>query len=101
MKSNTLPLDSMLPLSWESFHLKGVVIESLLVAAAAAFWLVILPLVAVSLVAVKIWDTPCFRPSPLFLRPLRASRGIIHVKVSGHILDLRSLRITSRCWSWP
>ena len=38
-------------------HLQTILIEPLLIVAAAAFWFVALPFVAVSAVCVKIWDT--------------------------------------------
>jgi hypothetical protein len=56
---------SMLALAVESPRLKAFFIEPLLVLGVFAFWLVALPFVAVSLVAVKVWDT--FRPDAVFL----------------------------------
>ena len=56
-------------------HFKTAVLEPLLVAAAALFWVLALPAVAVSLIAVKIWEVMValatghsVRPNPLILR---------------------------------
>ena len=54
---------------------KAAVLEPLLVAGAALFWVLALPVVAISLVAVKIWEVMvalslgnAVRPNPLILR---------------------------------
>lgn len=61
---------------------KAAVIEPLLVAGAALFWVLALPVVAMSLVAVKIWEVlvalstgHAVRPNPLILRqgPIKAT----------------------------
>ena len=102
MKSTNLEIDSMSSLSWQFFHVRSFVIESLLVVGFSAFWLVILPFMAAASIAVKMWDAVPFRESPLFLGPpLRSSRVIIHGKISVPVPDLRRLRTTSHCWSWP
>jgi hypothetical protein len=102
MKSSNLEIDSMPALSLESFHVRSFVIESLLVVGVCAFWLCTLPSIAAALIALKVWGTLVFRPSPLFLRrQLHSSRGIIQVKVGLPVPDLRSLRINSRCLSGP
>jgi hypothetical protein len=100
MKSTTVCFDPLHGLSFESFHVKGFVMESLLVVAVAAFWLVILPVVTAALIALKAWDTIVYRPTPLLIRrQLAAPRGIIQTGI--RILDLHTLRNKSRCWSWP
>jgi hypothetical protein len=102
MKSTNLEIDSMSSLSWQFFHIRSFVIESLLVVGFSAFWLVTLPFMAAASIAVKVWDAVPFRASPLFLGPeLRSSRVIIHGKVSVPVPDLRCLRIKSRCLSGP
>ena len=63
-----LDLASIFPLGVESSTLTALVAEPLLVAGVSAFWLVTLPFVAASLVAVKLWDTLTYRRDPLFLR---------------------------------
>ncbi len=62
--------------SWPGFSdPKALLVESLLVVAAGLFWLCALPMIAVALIAVKIWDTcvalvsgKMVRPNPLILR---------------------------------
>lgn len=56
-------------------HSKAAVIEPLLIAGAALFWVLALPVVAISLVGVKIWEAlvalstgNAVRPNPLILR---------------------------------
>lgn len=58
---------------------KVLLLEPVLAVLVAAFWLVALPLAAVSLVAVRIWDAlvalvtgHALRPNPLILRPTPA-----------------------------
>lgn len=65
--------------------LKAIVIEPVLIVGAAFFWLVALPFVAISLMAVKIWDTvvglvsgSADRFSPLILR-----RGLVKGSLAG------------------
>jgi hypothetical protein len=62
-------------LHFEISGLKALLIEPLFAAGAAAFWLCALPFVAVSLLAVKVWDVlvavvtgHALRPNPLILR---------------------------------
>lgn len=63
-------------------HLKTALLEPVLVAGAAIFWLLALPVVAVWLMALKIWEVlvalslgNAVRPNPLILRrgPLKGS----------------------------
>jgi|SRR4051812_46993862 hypothetical protein len=102
MKSTTLELDSMPPLSLESFHFQSFVIEALLVIGVCAFWLATLPFVAAALIVLKIWNRFLFRPRPLlFRRQVCVRRGLSRVNLGVQIPDLRSLRIKSRCLSGP
>jgi hypothetical protein len=55
--------------------LRTILLEPILTVASAAFWLVALPLVAISLACVKVWDTlvalqssKAVLPNPLILR---------------------------------
>ena len=63
-------------------RVKTILMEPLLIVAVAAFWLIALPFVAVSLVCVKVGDAlaatesgSAARPNPLFLRRSCAPKG--------------------------
>ena len=70
---------SQTPLASRSFgpaELKAALVEPLLVVGVSAFWLITLPVAAVSLFAVKIWDTAVgFAHGSVQTNPLILRRG--------------------------
>lgn len=85
---STTGLDSVLESQPASgfARVKTILLEPLLIAAVAAFWMVALPFVAMSLVCMKVGDaltameagSPA-RSNPLFLRGSRAPEGTLIV----------------------
>lgn len=75
-----------------SFALKTALLDPLLVVGVTAFWLLTLPLVAVALLAVKIWDTAsafahrsAVQSNPLILRRGQVARAeyvAVHASVA-------------------
>jgi hypothetical protein len=70
-------------LTAELSGVKALLIEPVLTAAAAVFWLIALPFAAVSIMAVRVWDAlvalvtgHALRPNPLILRqtPAKTAR---------------------------
>lgn len=88
MSMSTTGLDSVLESQPASgfARVKTILLEPLLIAAVAAFWMVALPFVAMSLVCMKVGDaltameagSPA-RSNPLFLRGSRAPEGTLIV----------------------
>jgi hypothetical protein len=74
--TSTYSQSTLAPRSFGAAELKAALVEPLLVVGVSAFWLVTLPVAAISLFAVKIWDTAAgFARGPVQTNPLILRRG--------------------------
>lgn len=75
--TSTYTQSALSPRPFGSAEMKAALLEPLLVVGVSAFWLVTLPFVAVSLFAVKIWDTAnAFAHGSVQANPLILRRGM-------------------------